>query len=137
MQGGDLFKPRKRTRQNALPKESPKRKVEKKRYIDLIKEFREECKQNGTYICFFCNKKDDEQLFVHPLRGRTGKFYIDKEYFVWAHMDCRGKFYDYSVEALKKEPWYKEFMKRLKEKDTHSYYKQLKKEEKAQLDLDF
>lgn len=135
MRGGDLYKPK--PRKAKIKPESDKRKKEHKRYLQLLREFREECKKNGTYICFFCFIDDGDILVNHHLRKRTGDYYLDKKYFVWVHNDCHIKYHFLPLEKLMKEPWYDEFMERLKEKDDLTYKKELKKQNKIEEYFDF
>lgn len=125
MKGGDLYK-------KAIPKQSKRRKKEQPRYLQQIKDFWAESVENKTNFCFFCGEFSDKMLTIHHLKGRTGDYYLDKEFFVWGHSDCHvSRFHHSTVEDLITEPWYQDFLARLKEKDEGLWYKQIKKEDKA------
>jgi hypothetical protein len=139
MRGGDLFKPNTR-KSTTIPKESKKRKIEHKYYTenckDLEKEIREQ--NNGKIYCFFSGGeiKEYERIVWHHLKGRTGKFYVDKEFLV----PCLNEYHNYyhfkSIEWLMEQFWYRDFLNRLKDKDTSLYHKELTKAIKAQLNLE-
>ena len=131
--GGDLYKPKPRIK-SKIPQESKKRKVEHKRYLEQVSEFRIESKENGSYKCYFCGGDEGKEmgmwLCVHHLEGREGK-YINKETFVWTHNYCHNIWHFASMEELKEQEWYnEEFLTRLKAKSIVAYSKQMRKEEK-------
>jgi hypothetical protein len=131
MQGGDKFK-RKPTKAKPIPKESKKRKEDHRQYTQKTKEFWDESVANKTDFCFFCGVHMTKRDNVHHLRGRQ-EYYLDKEFWVNAHNDCHvNKYHNMDIEQLKKEPWYSEFLQRLKAKDPQSYEKELRKHEKIQ-----
>ena len=130
MKGGDLFKPAKRK-----PKpntESGKRKKEHKRYTDLIKELWQEAVANKTNFCIFCGCYSDKMLANHHLKGRTGDFYLDKQYFAWACNDCHNKWHYSTVEQLRKEEWWSAFLHRLKAIDVSLYERAIDKSRKSE-----
>jgi hypothetical protein len=136
MAGGDLHK-RKTPVKSKIPKESKVRKEEHKRYSEQIIDFWNESVENKSNFCFFCGKYMPKRDNIHHLRGRTGKYYLDKDYWVNAHNECHAyRFHLMSIERLMKEPWYEEFMNRLYEKDKLTWQKEKKKQEKAQLSLE-
>ena len=134
MRGGDLFKPKTR-KSTTIPKESKKRKEEKKYYTenckDLEKEIREQ--NNGKIYCFFSGLEINERVTWHHLKKRTGKFYTDKEWLVPAINKYHLMYHFSEIEDLIAEYWYSDFMNRLKTKDTHLYYKELKRQEKGEI----
>jgi hypothetical protein len=147
MQGGDKFSPKRKKKaletqsslfDTKMPQESKKRKKEHRRYSEQIIEFWDESVENKTDFCFFCGVHMDRRDNIHHLRGRTGEYYLDKEYWVNAHNDCHVyKYHMMNTEQLELSPWYPEFMERLKSKDYASYCKELKKQDKkANIDLE-
>jgi len=135
MQGGDLFK-RKQATKKQIPKESERRKVEHKTYLQEVKDHWQKSIEDETNFCIFCGEKSETMLVNHHWRGRTGKYYLDVAYWSWAHNECHNDFHFLPTSELMKKLWYVEFMARLSIKDKFSYYKQKKREEKAQLDLE-
>jgi hypothetical protein len=145
MKGGDLYERKpKEKKQKAIPKESPKRKVEKKRYAENCAELTEELRQQngGKIYCFFSG----EEIFAkkppyHHLRKRTGKFYTDKEWLVpninEYHLDYHFK----PIEWLLQQKWYTQvFLPNLRAKSEELYRKELKRQDKAGLfdeEIDF
>lgn len=113
---------------------SKKRANEKIAYKKIIKQIDEESQAIGQYICFFCNEPIYGIADHHHLFGRENKRLLDKKYIVLAHNDCHVFKYHYmSVKQLMQQSWYEGFLARLKSKDTQLYYKELKKQEKAEL----
>jgi hypothetical protein len=132
-QGGDMFK----RKPKPIAKESVKRKKEHIRYIDQLKMFKDECKEQETYFCFISGEDFDDTIdgfcTVHHLRGRTGDYYLDKEFWILAknkhHLDV---FHRCTIDELKEKEYWVDFLTRLKIKDLHSYYKLLKRIEKSE-----
>jgi len=134
MRGGDLYKPKKT--KTPIAKESPKRKEEKKTYKQVKDELREELKAKGEYKCFFCTKDMNGEKEFHHLKGRDGQLYIDKKWLVPAHGKCHVEDYHSStVEKLMRQPWYEGFLNRLRLLDTQLYYKEIVKQDKAELEF--
>jgi len=130
MAKGDLHV-RKKKEKSAIPKESKKRKQEKLTYAQQIKLFWDESVENGTDFCFFCGKKMHERDNIHHLKGRTNDYLNDKEYFVNAHQQCHVEDYHQSSwEQRIKQPWWSDFLARLKSKDTELHRKEMLKGEK-------
>jgi hypothetical protein len=129
------FKYKELKKAGKIPKESKKRKKEHLTYLKQIEMFKEESIANNTYVCFFCGKKAydgiDGYLCVHHLVGRVGDYYLDKETWVWAHNLCHNKFHFSTTEDLIQEPWWDDFMSRLKDKNTEVYHKIQKRIEKS------
>lgn len=140
MQGGDKYAPKRKKKalelqsslfDTKIPPESKRRKKERVRYSEQIIEFWNESVEDKTDFCFFCGLHMDKRDNVHHLRGRTGEYYLDKEYWVNAHNFCHTyQYHMMSIERLYQLPWYREFLDRLKSKDFHSYCKELKKQDK-------
>ena len=136
MQSGDLYV-RKTKPKPAIPKESKKRKVERVRYSVQIQDFWNESVENNTNFCFFCGKKMFERDNVHHLRGRTGKYYLDRDYWVNCHNLCHAyQYHGFSVDQLMKLEWYDEFMERLRQKDKLTWEKEKNKQIKSEFDFD-
>lgn len=133
MRGGDKYESKPRPK-SLIPKESKIRKKERIRYLDQIKMFWDESVANGTDFCFFCGIKMLKRDNIHHLQGRTGDYYLDKEWFVNAHNDCHVFKYHYMpMVQLMQQPWYSSFLARLKSKSEILYYKELKRQAKAEL----
>ena len=137
MKGGDLFKPKPRQRK-PIPKESKKRKEEKKYYSQHCKELEQEIREqnNGKIYCFFSGEEITEFVTWHHLRGRTGKFYLDKEFLVPSINENHLMNHYASYGDITQQPWYEGYLERLKAKDILSYKKELKRKEKSESDLD-
>lgn len=130
MRGGDLYKPKPRQKSN-IPKESKKRKKEKIRYSEQIKLFWIESVENKTDFCFFCGVHMAHRDNIHHLKGRTGDYYLDKEWWVNAHNKCHVEDYHQSdYEHLSKQLWYPQFLQRLKSKDSGLWQKEINKKDK-------
>jgi len=140
MSGGDLFvrkakkkavEPRSLFDSAEIPKQSKTRRKANKRYLEQIAEFWDESVADKTDFCFFCGVHMTRRDNIHHLRGRTGDYYNDKQYFVNAHNECHVyKYHMMSIDQLLKEPWYDDFLQRLKSKDIKSYQKELRKQDK-------
>lgn len=132
-QGGDLFK-RKSPKAKPIPKESKTRKKERIYYTQHCKELTEEIKNenNGKIFCFFSGLEITGTPTYHHLKGRTGEFYTDKEWLVPAINKYHLSYHFTPVEELMKEPWYAEFLIRLKNKSTDAYNKEIRRHEKIQ-----
>ena len=124
-------------KQKSIPKESKKRKEEKKTYKQVKDELREELKAKNEWVCFFCTKDMKDEKEFHHLKGRDGQNFIDKKWLVPAHGQCHVLDYHMAkVKDLMKQEWYQGFLTRLKEKDTQLYYKEIVKQEKAELEFE-
>ena len=130
MRGGDLYKPKPRQK-SAIPKESKKRKAERIAYSEQIRLFWDESVENGTDFCFFCGKKMAHRDNIHHLKGRTNDYLNDKEWFVNAHNKCHVEDYHQSSwEQRIKQPWWEDFLIRLKSKSPELHRKEMLKGEK-------
>ena len=137
MKGGDLFKRKENKPAKAIPKQSEKRKVEAKTYLQIRREMYDEAEANGTNKCFFCDDWIFPRENLHHTKGRDGKNFIDIRWLVLAHQKCHvDKYHHLSIENLIKETWYQGFLTRLKALDPHLYAKELKKQEKGLLFMD-
>jgi hypothetical protein len=139
MREGDLFKPKKKPLQTRsprkeqnIPPESKKRKKEHKTYLEQIKLFWKEAVNDGTNYCFFCGEKMESRDNVHHMKGRTGNYYLDKEFWGNAHNECHGDYHFKGVEWLMQQFWYKGFLDRLRLKSEELYQKEFKKQDKSQ-----
>ena len=135
--GGDLYQAKpKQQKAGSIPKESKKRKVERKRYTevcdDLTAEIREQ--NNGKVYCFFSgNEILATRPHYHHLKSRTGDYYTDKKWLVPAldeyHVDG---YHSKSVEWLLQQDWYtKVFLVNIRAKSEDLYQKEMKRQEKA------
>jgi hypothetical protein len=131
--GGDLYNQRSASKGTQIAKESRKRKIEHKTYLQEIKEFWDESVLNKTDFCFFCGVHMNKRDNVHHLAGRNEK-YLDKELFVNCHNSCHLDYHFKSIEWLSHQSWHKDFLARLKSKNPTLYEKELKKFDKS---LDF
>lgn len=132
MQGGRLHKPKGRTK-SKIPRESAKRKEDKKYYTQNCKELTQELKDanNGRLFCFFSGREITGTPIYHHLRGRSGDFYTDKKYLV----PCINKYhlmYHFTpIQELIKETWFPEFLIKLREKSEDLYNKEMRKQDKS------
>ena len=135
MRGGDLYKPAKAKKK--IPAESKRRKKEHVSYIEQNRLFKQEKMDNGEYVCFITGEEFDNSLdnfpVVHHLRGRTGDYYLDKQYFVLVGNKIHTDVFHGGRDILKlmKEPWWDGFLTRLRKKDDMSYRKLMKQIERA------
>ncbi len=129
MRDGDLYKPKPRVKKP--PRESKKRKEEHVRYSQQIKMFWEESVTNKTNYCFFCGELMKKRDSIHHTRGRTGDYYLDKDWWVNAHNSCHLMFHSQMVEKLEEQSWYTGFLERLLKLDQSLYDKQTGKKEKS------
>ena len=133
--GGRLYKPKKK--QNKPPKESPKRKIEKIYYTQGCKQLEAELREanNGKVIDFFTNKEIKGFVTFHHILGRSGNYYLDKDFLVPAENnenDGHLFWHHATIEQLKEKEWYSGFLTRLKNRSTEAYNKELRRHDKAQ-----
>ena len=133
MKSGDLYAPKKR--QKPIAKESPRRKVEHKRYLERVKEKWEEAVNTGTNQCFFCGETMTKREDNHHLVGR-GNVILEEQWWVLAHSDCHLAYHFDSADKLRQYPWFSDFMCRLKDKSSTTYYKVLNRINKAELEFE-
>ena len=130
MAKGDLHV-RKKKDKSSIPKESKKRKQEKLTYAQQIKLFWEQSVVDGTDFCFFCGEKMAQRDNIHHLKGRTNDYLNDKEWWVNAHQQCHVEDYHQSSwEQRIKQPWWDNFMARLKSKSEELWRKEMNKGDK-------
>lgn len=135
MQGGDLHK-RKSKAKDPIPRESKKRKIERKRYTEVCDLLTEEIRlaNDGRVYCFFSGLEIiAKRPHYHHLQKRTGDYYTDKEWLVPALDEYHVEQYHQSTyEQRSKQPWWNGFLTRLKAKSEELYQKELRKKEKAE-----
>ena len=129
MKGGVLYKPKPR-QSKPINKESPKRKKENKRYLEVLKEYWDNAVATNTNYCFICGERLMKREDNHHLDEREGNKLLDTFYWALVHRDCHKKIHDYSIEQLLRESWYQDYLNRLKQREPSLYYKQLRKQEK-------
>ncbi len=126
MQHGDSFK-----RKAPIKKRSPKRKKDERTYKEQAREFFDDAVNNGTNQCYFCGEEVKTFQGLHHLKGRTNDYLIDKEWWGVVHNDCHvWKYHQASYEQRIKEPWWSDFMMRLKSKSPELHRKEIAKGEK-------
>jgi len=131
MQGGDAFK-----RKPPIKKRTPKRAKDERYYKDQAREFFDDAVKNKTNLCFFCGQKVTIFEGLHHLKGRTGDYLLDKEWWCVVHNQCHALDYHQSnAEQRTKQVWFNDFLSRLKAKSTDLYNKEMKKLEKS-IDFD-
>ena len=136
MLGGDLYERKPPKKRKAIPKESKKRKEEGKTYKQIKDELRTEMIANGTYNCFFCGKPMGDEKGFHHTKGRDGSYLTDRKYLKPAHNQCHvWDYHQADIETLMQKEWYSDFLNRLKELDINLYNKEIKKQDKSELDL--
>ena len=119
-----------------INKESPKRKVEHKYYSQLCQELWDELVVKGENKCLFCNEIMMIKEGFHHVKGRIRDNYLNKEFLFPAHNECHVyRYHQASVEQLMKEPWYTGFLQRLRDIDPQSYYKEINKQQRAELEF--
>ena len=134
MRGGDKYESKSRLK-SPIPKESKTRKKERLRYTEVCERLTQEIKDanNGKIYCFFSGLEITGKPTFHHLKGRIGDYYVDKEWLVPAINEYHLAYHFTPIEKLMEESWYLNFLAKLKLKDTQLYYKELKKQEKAEL----
>lgn len=138
MRGGDKYKQNKENKkQKSIPRRSKKRAKDEKYYAVEAKEKYEELKAQKQNTCFFCGEEVKTFQGFHHLRKRYGNKLRDWEYIVLAHNDCHNDYHYLCYERLIETWWYNGFLERLKSKDELTYRKELKKQEKAQSEIEF
>lgn len=110
---------------------SKKRAKERITYKQLFTKMDQEAKANNLYVCFFCGKGINGIANHHHLRGRENSMLNEPQYLVLAHNDCHLGYHRMTVDQLKQQPWFDEWMDRLRIKDPESYSKELRKREKT------
>lgn len=137
LKGGDLFK-RKLATKKPIPKESKTRKREHKTYTQHCKELEKEMRDvnNGEIYCYFSDKEITGFVTWHHLLGRTGDFYVDKEWLVPVINEYHMCYHFSPIEWLMQQDWYKKLLEKFRLRDAHLYYKELKRQEKAELNFE-
>ena len=136
MQGGDKHK-KKQTKAKTINKESPKRKKEHKYYTQLCQELWDELVAKKQNVCLFCGEKMDHKENFHHIKGRIEENYTNREFLFPCHNQCHvWDYHQASIEQLMNQKWYNGFLNRLKGIDIQSYYKELKKQDKRELNLE-
>ena len=128
MQGGDSHK-----RKAPIKRRTPKRAKDERYYAEQAREFFNDAVNNGTNHCFFCGEKVDSFQGLHHLKGRTNDYLNDKQWLVIVHNDCHVFKYhmlDYAHKKL--QPWWEDFLGRLKSKSEELWRDEKRKEEKSQ-----
>ena len=136
--GGDLYKPKPRQKRKPIPKESKKRKEEHKYYTQHCKELTQELKDanNGRIFCFFSGREITGKPVYHHLRGRSGDFYLDKKWLVPCLNKYHNMYHFTPIEKIMQESWYPEFLIKLREKAEDLYKKEIKKQDKSELNFE-
>jgi hypothetical protein len=134
MRGGDLHVHKARKPKEPIAKESKRRKVERIYYKDgclqLEKEMRAQHPE-GKLFCFISGYEITGRASWHHLYGRTGDWYLDKDGLVPTINKYHLMVHRMTVEKLEEQPWYSDYLIRLKNKDEALYNKQIGKKEKA------
>src|SRR5512133_944882 len=122
---GIRFKPRSKSKGIKIPPESKTRQKQRKIYDQVCKELTEEIREvnEGKDYCFFSGQEIKGRISFHHFKGRAGKYYTDKRYLVPVLNDPHLEYHRMTVEQLKGQPWFEEWMERLKNKDIESYQK--------------
>ena len=119
-------------KQGKIPKRNPKRAKDEKHYSVYAKEFFDEAVINKTNRCFFCGEWVLGFQGLHHLKGRTNDYLLDREWWVVVHNKCHTEDYHQSnAEQRKKQPWWNDFLQRIKAKGEDLYRKELNKLDKA------
>jgi hypothetical protein len=145
--GGDLYKenkankPRSRS-EGKIPRRTKDRASDERYYAVQAKEFFDEAVINKTNRCFFCGERVNTFQGLHHLRGRVGKYLLDKLWWVIVHNKCHvDNYHQANAEQRMAQPWWQSFLLRMRAKGEDLYVKELKKIDKAGLlfdeDLDY
>ena len=134
MKGGDLFKPNTEAKKQ-IPKESKTRKREHKTYNQNCKELERETRNanDGKIYCYFSDKEITGFVTWHHLLGRTGDFYVDKEWLVPVINEYHIDYHFKPIGWLILRDWYVNLLEKFKLRDAHLYYKEFKRQDKAEL----
>ena len=132
-QGGDLFKRNTKPKKPIAPQSTKQKKIYKT-YLERLKIFWEKSVEAGTNYCIFCGEKMEHREDNHHLLGR-GSIVLDEEWWSHAHRVCHSKYESWSVEKLMLEPWYGDWLERLRKKQESLYWKEKRKEQKNLEDL--
>ena len=106
-------------------------------YLDQVKLYKQEKKDKGEYYCYICGEEfvqSSIDLFptIHHTKGRSGDYYLDKQFWMLAHNKCHlGVFHGWSVDELKQLPYWKEFLARLQNDYPDAYAKIMKQINKS------
>ena len=119
-----------------ISKESSKRKKEHLRYSEQRELFKAEKKAEGKYYCYICKGEFDQSTIdwaynIHHTLGRTGDYYLDKQYWMLAHNKCHLELHDLPIEELKEKPYWDDFLTRLKVDYPDAYKKIQRQIEKS------
>jgi hypothetical protein len=133
MQGGDLFTRKVKPKKPIAPQSIKQKKIYKT-YLERLKIFWEKSVEAKTNYCIFCGELMEHREDNHHLLGR-GSIVLDEEWWSHAHRVCHSKYESWSVEKLMLEPWYNDWLERLRKKQESLYWKEKKKEQKNLKDL--
>lgn len=103
--------------------------VSKKREKQL-KEYKKIKESLPDTKCFFCDKKLSGEIGCHHLDGREEALLTFDKWMKMVHAGCHRKFHDFTIDKLRRLPWYEGFLQRLKDIDDYLYDKQIAKERK-------
>jgi len=134
MRGGDKYNSKPKTpKKKPVPKQSKKRTTEKVYYAQACKSLEKEIRalNNGKIYCFFSGREITERISWHHTNKRIGQFYLDKQWLVPSINDYHIMYHFTPVDKLCKEPWYKDFLRRLRNLSGELYDKELKKFDKS------
>jgi len=141
MKGGDLYKPKSKPKKQ-IPKESKKRKVERPRYLDKRRAFIQKHKDNGTYYCYLClgefdQASDFKYCTIEHSLGRVGDNYKDEAHWRLMHCECNDNLEHKTIEWFEGQPYWEDFLKRLKADDELAWHRIQRKIEKSKKENEF
>jgi len=131
MRGGDKYKPRPR-KSKPIKRRTTERAKDERYYAVKAREFFDDAVKNKTNRCFFCDNWVTTFQGLHHIEGRDNNHLLDWDKVAIAHNKCHTDDYHYAkYEDLSAQPWYNDFMSRLKEKSEKAYQKELRKRDKS------
>lgn len=142
MFGGDLYQakpkqnkpsePRSKSGGYKIPRRTKERATDEKYYAEQAKDFYNEAVINGTNLCFFCGEKVLTFQGLHHLKGRVGKYLLDKLWWVIVHNKCHTEdYHSANAQQRMRQPWWPIFLSKLRAKSEELYLKEIKKIEKS------
>jgi hypothetical protein len=127
MKGGRLHK-----RKAPVARRTKKRDKDERQYKNQARGFFDEAVKNGTNICVFCGKKVTIYEGLHHLKGRTNDYLLDRVWWRTVHNKCHVEdYHQASYGQISEQPWYNDFLLRIKEASEELWRKEIRKGEKA------
>ena len=100
---------------------------EEREYKKICDAIDKEAKETGQYVCFFSGEPIVGKADHHHLLGRDGDLFADRNLIVLAKREHHRAWHDKGLEYCSQQPWWDDFLIRLKMKSEYLYGKVIDK----------